>query len=244
MAASQSCTRGAARPTIRATTVYGVNSSTDNNTFLFFPRLYKLERMAKKTKNSDTAFFYGTLMSPAVLRRVIFGQALPDSTTHRTLPAPQPALLQNFQRHRVDGADYPAIIPQNGSSVRGTLVTGLTDGDWWRLDIFEGSQYKREYVKVLVQKGNHPQRDAEWNELDEKELESAGEEVMAQTYVWKDDLDDLEPREWDFEEFVKEKMWRWAGTQAEDEGEYDGMCARSICSRSSTTSFRFSVDHR
>ena len=55
-------------------------------------------------------------------------------------------------------ADYPGILPQTQSqtqgevvaSVRGTVVSGLTEGDLWRLDIFEGSQYERRRVAVKV----------------------------------------------------------------------------------------------
>src|ERR1700712_5751731 len=89
-------------------------------------------------------------MSPAVMRRVIHGPDLPDSTT-RTLPNTltfTPAILSGFQRHRVIGADYPGIVPTPESTVRGSLVTGLTDGDMFRLDIFEGDEYSRRKVRV------------------------------------------------------------------------------------------------
>src|SRR5271170_6703658 len=46
----------------------------------------------------------------------------------------------------------PAIVPCTGSSVRGSVVTGLTQGDIYRLDIFEGDQYLRKKVKVKVLK--------------------------------------------------------------------------------------------
>jgi hypothetical protein len=140
------------------------------------------------TDASNTGFFYGTLMAPSVLRRVIFGQNLPDSTTKRPLPSPRPALLKDFQRHRVKNCDYPAIVSKTDAMVRGTLVTGLTEGDWWRLDVFEGDDYTREVVKVLIRKDSKRkdiQTDSEWDTLDEKELEDDGEEILAQTYVWK-----------------------------------------------------------
>jgi hypothetical protein len=175
--------------------------------------------------SSTTAFFYGTLMSAAVLRRVIFGQKLPNSTTNRHLPAPRPALLQDYQRHRVSGADYPAVIPQNGSCVRGTVVTGLTEGDWWRLDLFEGEDYRRDVVKVLVKKQlstDQGSKDQTWESLNEEDLESQGEEILVQTYIWKSSDTLLEPLEWDFDEFIREKLWRWAGEEADNEGEYEG----------------------
>lgn len=148
-----------------------------------------------------TAFFYGTLMAPAVLHRVIHGTSTP-LPYQSSLVTIRPALLPSFQRHKVLHADYPAIIPANRSaSVRGTLVTGLTEGDIWRLDIFEGYEYERRKVRVRV--------------LD-REMEV--EEVEAEVYVWVAGKQRLESSEWDFDEFVREKMGRWIGKEAE--GEY------------------------
>ncbi|OCK82184.1 hypothetical protein K432DRAFT_293789 [Lepidopterella palustris CBS 459.81] len=166
-----------------------------------------------------TAFFYGTslppktlppiltpqgtLMAPAVLHRVIHGTSTP-LPYQSSLVTIRPALLPSFQRHKVLHADYPAIIPANRSaSVRGTLVTGLTEGDIWRLDIFEGYEYERRKVRVRV--------------LD-REMEV--EEVEAEVYVWVAGKQRLESSEWDFDEFVREKMGRWIGKEAE--GEYAG----------------------
>ena len=44
-------------------------------------------------------------------------------------------------------------------------------------------------------------------------------EVEAETYVWSGLDDDLEKSEWDFEEFRREKMFRWVGGSKEYEGE-------------------------
>ncbi|KAK4694839.1 hypothetical protein P7C71_g2806, partial [Lecanoromycetidae sp. Uapishka_2] len=92
-----------------------------------------------------------------------------------------------------------------GACVRGTYVQGLTDGDQWRLDVFEGDQYRR--VKVtprLLNEGGEVDRDV-------------GEEVEAETYVWVDEETGLEEGEWDFEVFRKEKMGRWVGGSEEYE---------------------------
>lgn len=96
-----------------------------------------------------SAFFYGTLMAPQVLSRVCHGSHPSHNLSAFTV---QPALLHAHRRHRVKGADYPAILPTSNSSdsVRGTFVTGLTDGDLWRLDIFEGSEYERRKVRCTL----------------------------------------------------------------------------------------------
>ena len=159
-----------------------------------------------------SAFFYGTLMAPQVLHRVCHGGSQADNPLYQTHKLKSyPAILHNHRRHRVRYADYPAIVPHQGSDVRGTYVTGLTEADIWRLDIFEGDQYVREKVKpkLLTKVGN---------ENGEGNVE--GEEVEAETYIWTPGDGELEEKEWDFGEFQREKMQYWVG--GEGEGEYAG----------------------
>jgi gamma-glutamylcyclotransferase (GGCT)/AIG2-like uncharacterized protein YtfP len=159
--------------------------------------------------DSHSAFFYGTLMAPQVLHRVCHGSTSPSNplyTTHNLKT--YPAILHNHRRHRVKSADYPAIVKHEGSSVRGTYVTGLTQNDIFRLDIFEGDQYVRVPVKakLLTTVGDE-------NGVGNVE----GEEVEAETYVWCDLREALEEREWDFAEFQREKMKYWTGEEGEIE---------------------------
>ena len=149
-------------------------------------------------------------MAPQVLHRVCHGSSDPDNPIFKSHNLKTyPAILHNHQRHRVKHADYPAIRPQQGSTVRGTYVTGLTDSDIWRLDIFEGPEYRRESVKprLLTKVGD---------EAGAGNVE--GEEVQAETYIWSADLaDELEDREWDFFEFQREKMRFWVGSEGAKE---------------------------
>lgn len=147
-------------------------------------------------------------MAPKVLYRVCFGDIEPSESQKSQLKI-QPAMLYNYQRHRVKNADYPAIIPadtETASSVKGTYVTGLTDGDIWRLDIFEGDEYKRINVDVYP-------------------LQAAGGDapsthtpLQAQTYMWIADRQELEDDAWDFDDFVRTKMKRWTGGWEEYQG--------------------------
>lgn len=151
-------------------------------------------------------------MAPAVLHRVCHGTSNP-SNFQRSLLKVRPAILHSYRRHRVMNADYPAIVPTSdpSSAVRGTFVTGLTDGDVWRLDIFEGEEYERRRVEVKVLE-NVGDVAGEGN--------VEGEEVECETYVWIAGREGLEDEEWDFNDFVKTKMRRWVGDQGE--GEYAG----------------------
>ena len=87
--------------------------------------------------------------------------------------------------------------------MRGTFVSGLTEGDIWRLDIFEGDEYARRKVELRI--------------LDDGGDEE--EQVEAETYIWIARKDKLEAGEWDFEGFRREKMSAWVGGGEEvDEG--------------------------
>ncbi len=150
-------------------------------------------------------------MAPPVLHRVIHGNPQPEPWQFSLLTI-RPAILHNHCRHRVRNCDYPAITVELGGTVRGTFVSGLTDGDIWRLDIFEGDEYARQIVKVRVM-SNAGEESRQEKEEDEDE------EVGAETYVWIAGKEDLETGEWDFEGFRREKMSAWVGGGEEaDEG--------------------------
>ncbi|KAJ5919983.1 disease resistance protein Aig2 [Penicillium verhagenii] len=189
-------------------------------------------------------FFYGTLMAPQMLHRVIYGRADPEPW-QKALLSFQPAVLHGYRRHRVRGADYPGIVPASGStqftekvgaepddqieanhsartSVLGTLVSGLTDGDVHRLDIYEGNEYAHGKVKVrtlketLHQDQSHERGNSNSGGNLRDVLDAAGaeftdeqEEVDAVTYVWTAGVERLESAEWDFETFKRDKMAWW-----------------------------------
>ncbi|KAI0635850.1 hypothetical protein C8Q77DRAFT_1099974 [Trametes polyzona] len=106
---------------------------------------------------SYSAFFYGTLMHPAILRRVIGHEGSQLEIC--------PAVLLEHTRHKIQRADYPGVVPYSQSqalfrssgrgdlapaerTVRGTFVQGLNERDVALLDLFEGDEYVRETVAV------------------------------------------------------------------------------------------------
>lgn len=78
------------------------------------------------------AFVYGTLMAEEVLNCLI----------HR-VPTMKPAVLKDFVRYKVKGQVYPAIVPAEGSSVRGKVKhsEGMAPRSW----LYPGSDYERCY---------------------------------------------------------------------------------------------------
>ncbi|KAI9822614.1 MAG: hypothetical protein M1827_000333 [Pycnora praestabilis] len=156
------------------------------------------------------AFFYAHVngqMAPQVLHRVCYGSAKPALWQSRLLTI-KPAVLHGFSRKQVRRCDYPAITHADGRTVRGAYVSGLTQGDLWRLDIFEGEEYIRKKVKVRLL--NHVgDEDGKGN--------VEGEEVEAETYVWIAGEENLEEGEWDFGVFQREKMSRWIEEEGNEE---------------------------
>jgi len=189
------------------------------------------------TRTSDTksAFFYGTLMHPKILRKVLRKRG-----THLTIC---PALLKDYTRHQVNYADYPGIVPyEKGrklldrelepeeSCVRGTLVIGFTPDDIAKLDTFEGSEYKREVVMVypleeptplekFIEEDGHDRNliarivPAQPAHADDVIMaDKAG--VETETYVYGDESE-LRPALWSFTEFVDKNAWKWYGGESD-----------------------------
>ncbi|PSR75564.1 hypothetical protein PHLCEN_2v9044 [Hermanssonia centrifuga] len=173
-----------------------------------------------------SAFFYGTLLHPSILRRVI--------GHHGTELEICPALLLH--------ADYPGVIPYSKTkelvhgkelsyedrAVRGTLVRGLSEKDVSLLDIFEGDEYTREIVSV------HPL--AEFTPLSSADtsdssivpttpppippLSSLSSPLTAHTYIWAKPLSQLRPELWEYAEFVRTNAWKWVGDGSRDNKDY------------------------
>lgn len=154
---------------------------------------------ALEPEETQPAFFYGTLMAPEVFFTVCYHTDTQDVKVLKSLHEFKPAILHGYCRRRVKHADYPGIVPDPQSSVRGMYVTGLTKNNVLRLDLFEGNEYDRSKVKVrlLSKVGN-----------DKGEGNVEGDEVDCQVYVFKEP-EDLEDAEWDFQNFRKNKMKKW-----------------------------------
>jgi hypothetical protein len=84
--------------------------------------------------------------------------------------------------------------------------------------------YKRNKVRVRVleQKGGaaHDGQGGMGDLALKEEDNVEGDEVEAETYIWVAPASHLEDEEWDFAEFVRDKMRRWVGREAAemDEG--------------------------
>lgn len=139
--------------------------------------------------SSTPVFVYGSLMSPKILYGII---GSPPNLTPTLLKAQMaPATLHSHKRYSVQGADFPAVVETgvDTDSVRGFLVTGLTEAQKGRIDSFEGYLYTSKRVKVVLEGGGS---------------------CWAGVYVWAGEVKDLGVKEWTFEAFKMTRMYsRW-----------------------------------
>ncbi|KAF8635179.1 hypothetical protein AX15_000511 [Amanita polypyramis BW_CC] len=187
--------------------------------------------MGRKTA-TKSAFFYGTLMHPKVLKTVIGNDG-----KHLKIC---PAVLRDYTRHKIFNEEYPAILPyEKGGKlfdreleleercVRGTLVIGLTSANIRKLDVFEGNEYIRQTVLVHPLEEATPLNDfagqdknlieriapAEPQPIDEVLAKASSDCAEAEVYVFQEDVSKLEPALWSFGEFVRKNAWKWYGGQ-------------------------------
>lgn len=150
-------------------------------------------------------------MAPEVFFTVCFRLSRPPPALVREYEF-RNAVLPGYTRHRVQHQEYPGIVPDKtkGASVRGILIGGVTPANQHHLDIFEGSEYERRTVEVVLDEVE----DANGKKPENTEKKT----VKAQVYVYKYP-EGLERREWDFDEFRREKMHKWARADYTFEGE-------------------------
>lgn len=87
-------------------------------------------------------FTYGSLMFSEIWQRVVSGD-------YRSAPA----LAHGYARYAVLGATYPGMIARPGAAVEGVLYVDVSAQDVAALDLFEGGEYRREQIEVVMQSG-------------------------------------------------------------------------------------------
>lgn len=69
------------------------------------------------------------------------------------LPDGEPALLPGYSAYTVNGANYPAIVPEPHAETAGLIYFGLTPGELKKLDDYEGGEYLRRRQTVVLSSG-------------------------------------------------------------------------------------------
>jgi gamma-glutamylcyclotransferase (GGCT)/AIG2-like uncharacterized protein YtfP len=123
-------------------------------------------------------FTYGSLMWADIMARVCGHEF-----------AGEPATLAGHRRHPVRGQDYPGLRPDTGGVVPGKLYRDVTEAAWERLDTFEGAEYERVDIVVML---------------------ADGSTLPAQVYAFRDEFTQrLLPGDWDAEAFEREGRARF-----------------------------------
>lgn len=87
--------------------------------------------------HTHAVFVYGTLLLPALQRRV----------TGREF-ALTPAIVHGYARRKVRGEAYPSLVPSTDECVLGALLADVDDASLARLDAYEGAPYERVRARV------------------------------------------------------------------------------------------------
>ncbi|CAO3669024.1 unnamed protein product [Rhizopus microsporus] len=102
----------------------------------------------------SSVFFYGSLMSPVVLIRVLLGSGASEQAKLEKFKSIRliPASLKGYIRSSLKGEDYPAIVHtgKEQDKVTGILCEGLSEQDVKALDIFEGEVNIHEYIPIMT----------------------------------------------------------------------------------------------
>jgi len=121
-------------------------------------------------REMQNLFVYGTLQLPSVVLKL----------TGKSFETDE-AILAGFKSCCVRNCDYPAIIPNPKAKTTGLLLKNVDDISLQAIDYFEGDEYTKQKVTVIV----------------------AGKDISAFTYVWNLGKELLEDKDWDINFFKK-----------------------------------------
>lgn len=118
-------------------------------------------------------FVYGSLLFPELVEKL---------TGKRFNSVP--AILQGYRRLAIKECDYPAIITEAASEVKGILLLNVDKESMRLLTFYEGRDYVESNVEVISEKQNY----------------------NATAFVWDNDASFLENFDWDQNSFKENSL--------------------------------------
>jgi gamma-glutamylcyclotransferase (GGCT)/AIG2-like uncharacterized protein YtfP len=100
----------------------------------------------------------------------------------------QDALLNGFRRCAIKDADYPAIVKNATSEVKGKVFFDVDDKSMQILNFYEGDEYEAKQFKVETSRGM----------------------ITAIAFVWKAEVSRLEELDWNKKRFETEALEYYA----------------------------------
>ncbi len=89
---------------------------------------------------SHCLFVYGTLLSPLLMKKLV-----------GKLPASQPAHIKNYKAVFFTHRHYPGLTIKRNAITAGRVYTKLSRKQIRVLDDYEGTEYKRELIKIYLE---------------------------------------------------------------------------------------------
>ena len=87
-------------------------------------------------------FIYGTLRDRDICEKVL-GRHVDNADL-------SPAIVHNYAAFKVAKVSYPCLLPHQGGRAEGFYFENLTDADLAKLDLFEGVNYTRTPLRIMV----------------------------------------------------------------------------------------------
>ena len=87
-------------------------------------------------------FIYGTLRDREICEAVLSRTVKANDMIEASAP--------DFAIYKVADVHYPCLLPETGKVAVGALLTGLSDDDLALLDQFEGVNYTRKPIRIMV----------------------------------------------------------------------------------------------
>ncbi|MCK3683830.1 gamma-glutamylcyclotransferase family protein [Maribellus sp. YY47] len=121
-------------------------------------------------------FVYGSLLFPEVV----------EALTGTTFPM-KDGILPDFRRFAISGADYPAIVFNNGSTVKGKILLNVDDRSLEILKFYEGDEYACISASINVENKTTEALVFVWKETEERLngnwSENHFRETLLETYI-------------------------------------------------------------
>ncbi|KAF9972931.1 hypothetical protein BGZ73_003875 [Actinomortierella ambigua] len=156
-------------------------------------------------RKDEPLFVYGSLMHQRILNTI----APANPHVERCFVT---ARLPGYVRHPYHNEPYPGmIVSQNPADfVDGVLIYGLTPVDHSKLDEFEGDEYTRASVPVVIKE------QVPGSALYATTSLPAGSTVSATTYLFSGPRHHLDlTKQWDYEVFARDHLDKWMQTSAD-----------------------------
>jgi gamma-glutamylcyclotransferase (GGCT)/AIG2-like uncharacterized protein YtfP len=94
------------------------------------------------TSSALPLFAYGTLRDPDLLSAVLNRPLRPDGALYARAPG--------FRAVHYPNRVYPALVRAPGAAAEGLLLTDLSPFERDLLDAFEGEEYRREVIAIMI----------------------------------------------------------------------------------------------